>query len=325
MNGVVGNRRFVRRRLEFAAGFHRVASGLVALAIVGMVATTVRAEIIAHWSFNSINGTNQFEDDSGHNYHATIADPDPVDGNALTLGTDGMGPGFGNYAVFDRGSEISNQNSGTAGDGGPGAYAEAPHIDGIYAGSHTVAAWVKVFDETSWSGLVGDWANEPYETSRAYLYGFTGGTDNSDSAEKPMLTLSNGPQNGPINFSGASGAFDKGVWHHVAWVVDRVAADQSELSIYVDGEVFNSATFMANNGNADIQNNAGNPTWIGLKEDNGIDLHAHVDELWIVGRALNRNDIRVLAETNAVVPEPASLALVVLGLGLLGVRMRHNR
>lgn len=290
---------------------------LGALIAMSLTATAQAQTAIAHWSFDDINGSNQFEDDSGNGYHATIAAPDTTTGSELKLETVDTIFGAG-AANFDRATEVSNQGSGTAGDGGPGAYAEAPHIthSAFYDGSHTVAAWVKVNTDTSWSGLVGDWANEPYETGRAYLYGFEGNT------EKPMITLNNvDGQAGPINFSASgTGDFTKDVWHHVVWSVNRVSAGQSDLSIFVDGVLFNSATWTPASGNADIRDNTLNPTWIGLKEDNGLELHALVDELWIIDGTLSANQMASLMNNN-VIPEPATLSLLALG----GLALRRRR
>jgi len=226
-------------------------------------------------------------------------------------------------ANFNRGSaHVTDQNNGDAEDGMPGSYATVGgSVHGIYDDSHTVAAWVKVSQETSWSGLVGDWSNDS-GSARAYLYGFTGDTA-GDNAEKPMLTVQgeNGG-NGPINFSATgTGPFTKDEWHHVAWVVHQVSETQSDLEIWVDGALYNSATW-DNASGTDIRETT-HPTWIGLKEDNGIDLHAKVDELWIFDTNLSPGSIRSLMNTN-VIPEPASVTLLGVGMLLLGAPRRRS-
>ena len=132
-----------------------------------------QAAVIAHWTFDEVVGGNQFADSTGvHN--ATISQVGGPPGVTVDTADKVFGAGAAN---FDRGPS-PNQNSGTAIDGAAGAYATAPHINGIHTGSHTVASWVKVNVDTTHSGLLGDWSNNG-ANQRAYLYGFTGGTNNS--------------------------------------------------------------------------------------------------------------------------------------------------
>jgi len=305
---------------------------------LGGVADSANAAVIAHWSFDEINGSNQFEDDSGNAYHATIADQNTsvTPTAALTLDTADkvFGAGAGN---FNRGGALdplqgtaNPQNDGIARDGGPGAYAAAPHVEGIYTGSHTVATWMKVFEESAWTGILGDWTDGrpagDWGTGRSYLYGLTGDSAGANK-EKPMIALSGAGGNSNINFSATSTPeFTKDVWHHVAWVVDRFSAEQSNIAIYVDGNPtpFKSGVFPGTASNADIRDNTQNPTWIGLKEDNGMDYHGKLDELWIFEKALSIGEIQSLMNNN-VIPEPATVTLlgvVMLIVGALRPRCR---
>jgi hypothetical protein len=292
---------------------------LVALAAIGGP-SRVEAAVIAHWSFDAVVGGNQFTDSTGA-YHATISQVGGPPGVSVDAADKVFGAGSAN---FDRGPS-PNQNSGTATNGAAGAYATAPHITGIYTGSHTVASWVKVNNDTTHSGLLGDWSNDGINR-RSFLYGFTGGTNGSAGAEKPHLALANTAtpaQNGPLNFATNNAAsFSKDAWHHVAWVVDRVSVGTTDLRIYVDGALWHSATWTPASGNADIQETT-NPTWIGLKEDNGLDFDGKADELWVFSGALSQSAIQSLMNTNAV-PEPGSLSLTALGLALTAAAGRRR-
>jgi hypothetical protein len=279
-------------------------------------AAAAEAAVIAHWSFDEVVNGNQFADSTGA-HDATISQIGGPPGVTVDTADKVFGAGA---AHFDRGPS-PNQGSGTATNGAAGAYATAPHINGIHTGSHTVAAWVKVNNDTTHSGLLGDWSNDG-ANQRAYLYGFTGGTDNSAGAEKPHLALANtSNQNGPLNFATNNAAsFTKDVWHHVAWVVDRVSTAQSDLRIYVDGDLWHSATWTPASGNADIRNTA-NPTWIGLKEDNGLDFDGKADELWVISGALGQEEVQFLMNQNRI-PEPASLALAAAAICVAAVARR---
>ena len=103
-------------------------------------------------------------------------------------------------------------------------------------------------------------------------------------------------------------------------MVDRVSVGQSDLRIYVDGALWHSATWTPASGNADIRNTA-NPTWIGLKEDNGLDFDGKADELWVISGALSQREVQFLMNQNRI-PEPASLALAAVGCVALVARRR---
>ncbi len=282
--------------------------GLLGVLIAMSLTSTVQAQnAIAHWSFDEIVNTNQFADSTG-NYDATISDGQDLS----NVGVDGADKIFGAGAgVFTR--------TGGAADGGPGAFAQAPHIteSAFYTGSHSVAGWVKLNSTSTWSAMLGDWANAPYTDTRSYIYGFSG---NSAQLHGPIFTVTNDTgQNGPGNFNAAAG-LSEDEWHHVVWNFCVISATEAQLDTWVDGSLFQSLNWQPGSGSAIIRENAANPTWIGLKEDNGYDFEGKMDELWVFDNKLSENQILSLMSTN-VVPEPATLSLLALG----GLALRRRR
>jgi Concanavalin A-like lectin/glucanases superfamily/PEP-CTERM motif len=300
MQVVTSVRRLAIAEIRPIAKFHRLAGTLIVLTVVGWGTAMAEAGAIAHWSFDEIVNTNQFADSTG-NYDATISDGSDLSQVSLDTTTQVFGAGA---AAFQR--------TGTAANGAPGAYARLPAISGILDSSFTVASWVKLTADSTWSAVLGDWSNDGSGTS--YLFGISGDNQGAIHAINGAPGSFGGFQAGqttPLN--------PVGDWFHVAWVFDRNSdGSEATLTKYINGSQATQHTWSPGVANGvDLVNSGNAEVWIGLKEDNGFDFEGSLDELWVVDSALSKDQIGVLMDTNAVVPEPASILLAAAGLGLL--------
>lgn len=315
-------------RVDEAAVWDRALSAqeaaqLYQSALPTYVATVLRDGPAAYWRLNETAGDNLARDMT-------------LNGKHQTLGS-GLAP-----AVTRSGSppDVGPQRSATARIGLPlgglGDVNFAPTIpigrmgytDDDYAlfvhsgasavvvpdSTYTVEAWVRPSNTTTY-GLVG------YLFHRRDIDGTSGFGDALGMGGTYNVPPNNAPPGALFYFDGTTSTWDAtptilvpNQWYHVAYV-----RDGSNIRVYLDGELELTAT-------APVSGVFDQGTWVfgGRSDTNTLKWPGNVDEVAIYGRVLSQNEIR-LHFIAAVVPEPSSWVLLVLGgLGLAGYSKRKK-
>lgn len=225
-----------------------------------------QAEVIAHWHFDETSG-------------ATAAD------------TSGMPNGAGEVKTATASGGINQDaegrfgGSGVAIDGVNGSFLTIPHLDAVWAGSYTVAAWVKPADTTV-NPILAD-----YATPRAFLFSV-------DTAAKMTHLYNASMPATTASWSGSGGSLAPDTWHHVAAVWDR----ESQVGrVYLNGELVYRAVIGKMPTELAMVRNA-RPWHIGRKQDTGDSFNGLLDELWVVRGALPGAAIATLMNENRLAP-----------------------
>ena len=235
-------------------------------------------QVIAHWHFDETSG-------------ATAAD---------TSGTTN-GAGEVKTAVATGGvnqdAEGRFGGSGVAIDGLAGSYLTIPHLDALWAGSYTLAAWVKPSDTTP-NAILAD-----YAAPHAFLF-------NVDTAARMTHRYNAAFPATAAVWSGAGGAIAANTWYHVAAVWDR----ESQVGrIYLNGVLVYRA--VAGKMPAELMMIQNTRPWhIGRKQDSNECFYGLMDELWVIKGALPGSSITTLMNENRVAAtEVVDLADIVGG------------
>ena len=237
-----------------------------------------RAEVIAHWSFDETSGT-------------TAAD---------TSGTPN-GAGQPKTAVANGGVNLNAEGkfggSGVAIDGVAGSYLTIPHLDALWEGSYTIAAWVKPTDKLS-NAILAD-----NVTPQAFLFSV-------DTAAKMTHNYAAAsPSTGPT-WAGSGGTVTSNSWQHVAAVWDR---ESQVARIYLNGVLVYKAVIGKMPAELKMVQNA-RPWHIGRNQSNNKCFNGLLDELWVIRGALPGASITTLMNENRVAPtEIVDLADIVGG------------
>jgi len=104
-------------------------------------------------------------------------------------------------------------------------------------------------------------------------------------------------------------------WHHHA-----VVKDGTTLTYYRDGGLYNQVEI-------DVVFDSDIPFWLGGDDafDDAEQWHGFLSDVAIWGRRLGASEIGALVDGTAIIPEPSSVALALLGL-LAGIgHLRGNR
>src|SRR6476620_7300619 len=198
------------------------------LAITSVLATSLagseaRAQVIAHWSFNSQSGGG-YADQTG-NHNATIV----TNGTGAITSVPGV---FGNAASFNNGTGTQATNN---------AYMTIPpltEIAGPSGTSFSVAAWVQTTNATSNNPILADWGTAT--TTNRFTYWFSSNNSGTASQPRAQFRSSNSPNTDIVARQATTNVAD-GTFHHVAWTWDKTS---KLLTTYVDGaqvDTFTSA------------------------------------------------------------------------------------
>lgn len=257
---------------------------------------------ISHWSFDSLN-SGVYADTTG-NHDATVVGA----GATLSTGTQGTDYMFGGGAASFDGND---------------SYATASSLSSqIGSSSFTISVWANLAANDWGNQVLSDWAGP-----NSYIFGFNGGNSG--------LLWALNKSDGSGNIAGGFGSVDSAGmtlnnWHHVAYVFDRAGDGSSAtISYYLDGNLeATSFTLASGDGyTGSLYDTSSGTTWIGQKQDNQHGWDGQMDELWVIGGALDQTQIQDLMVNNSFspVPEPATMAIIGLGcvvLGAVGVRRR---
>ena len=161
-------------------------------------------------------------------------------------------------------------------------------LESLYAGSFTVAYWVKASDQQ----------NAVHFSNQEFGNAFAPGVLMAGSGGKGFRLAGTA---GSIAEAGSPGIAD-GKWHHVALTVDRAAAI---ATFYVDGKSLLSKPL----GDADTKLDNGASTYIGAGADEKNAANMSVDDFGLWTRALSTREIEAMGAGNGRrIPEPSTYA-----------------
>ena len=237
-----------------------------------------QAEVIAHWSFDETSGSTAADSSGTPN----------VAGDVKTAVASGG---------VDQNAEGKFGGSGLAIDGASGSYLTIPHLDAMWAGSYTVAAWVKPADRASNPILADNSAPQAFlfsvDTTAKMTHRYAGAIPTTQAA-----------------WTGSGGTIGSNTWQHVAAVWDR----ESQVGrIYVNGELVYKGLVGKMPTELKMVQNA-RPWHIGRNQQSNESFNGLIDELWVIRGALTGASINTLMNENRLVTtEVVDLADIVGG------------
>jgi hypothetical protein len=237
-----------------------------------------QAEVIAHWSFDETTGDTAADSSGMPN---VVGDPKTaVASGGVNQNVEGK---FG--------------GSGVGIDGVSGSYLTIPHLDALWSGSYTIAAWVRPADRSSNPILADNLAPQ------AFLFSV-------DTAAKMSHRFAAAtPTTTPV-WNGSGGVVSSNAWQHVAAVWDR----ESQVGrIYVNGELVYKGIVGKMPTELKMVENT-RPWHIGRNQLNNESFNGLMDELWVIRGALPGASIMTLMNENRLAAtEVVDLADVVGG------------
>ncbi|MFN0127640.1 MAG: LamG-like jellyroll fold domain-containing protein, partial [Verrucomicrobiales bacterium] len=236
------------------------------------------AQVIAHWSFDESSGT-------------TAAD---------ASGTPN-GAGETKTAVASGGVSLAAEGrfggSGVSIDGAAGSYLTIPHLDALWGGSYTVAAWVKPAD-TAVNTILSD-----FSTPQSFMFSV-------DTAARMTHRYNAVMPNTSPAWNGSGGTITAGIWQHVAAVWDREA---QVGKIFLNGVMVYRGVIGRMPAELAMVQNA-RPWHIGRKQDNNDTFNGLLDELWVIRGAMTGAGVATLMNENRLVgTQVVDLADLVAG------------
>src|SRR3954466_2806540 len=139
---------------------------VVLVGTFGMTGRVARAQVVAHWSFDSQNGGLYVDDTNNHN--ATVV----TNGSGAISSGSGV---FGNAASFNNATGAQATNN---------AYMTLPNLTelmGPSGTSYSIAAWVQTTNTASNNPVLADWGQAT--TTNRFVYWFS--TQNATGASQP--------------------------------------------------------------------------------------------------------------------------------------------
>jgi hypothetical protein len=315
------------------SGRHLVRNSLAFIAMIwtALSSEPILAAPIAHWTFDTPSITTDATGvltaaDATGAHHATTQ----IGGTGANITS--VAGQFGQAAMFNN----TNANGQAQTNFAWMSYPQLMEIAGPSAADFTVAAWVKVPDQTSWDDnpILVDWGTAPAGTHR-FTYWFQLDNVDSNAALRPraQLRAANSPPD-PMNIDivattlssaqagtgGGPTVFDDGSWHHLAWTWTKTVG---EMRFYTDGVLRHTQTSTQMGANLNLLVSDSAVGALGAKRDNNRYFVGAMDEVWVVGRALSASEISVLQSTNRLIPEPSTLFLAFVGA--VALRLARHR
>lgn len=235
---------------------------LVSALFLGL-ASSARADLVAHWAFDEAAGATTAADSTG-TYPATPSN------TSITFGDAGK---FGNAVTFD-GTTASSQLTYSG-------------LQGIYDTSVSFSFWVKVPETTNTGGqVIGAWQN-----SWGYRIYFS-----NDQRKLSFDARSSSDGYAHYNTYGAStGNLVADQWNHVVVVLDR---ENNKTYTYLNGNFANGNTYASMGPLWESTGVSG----MGWKQDQagGGLLNGSLDEMYVYNSALTEQQVHGLMYNNNI-------------------------
>ncbi len=232
---------------------------LAAACYITLVSSMLRADVIAHWTFDEAGG-NALEATGRVNQNGALLTAVPTAG--ITQNVSGM---FG------------GADGGIRFDGAAGHYLTIPMVDGIHHCSYTLAAWVKPAD-TGINTIVADWAD---------VWAFRFWLDS-------VIGFNHRYASGADTYAAGAGTVQAGIWQHVAVTWHRPTGT---ARIYLNGVVVQTVVSAQAGANLYMVKN-NRDFHIGWKQDGAETFNGDMDELWIFNEALTGAQVATLMNNN---------------------------
>ena len=223
-------------------------------------------QVIAHWHFDETTGV------------------EAADASGVVTAAGAVKTAVASGGVNQQ-AEGRFGGSGVALDGVAGSFLTIPALDAVWAGSYTMAAWVKPADTTA-NAILAD-----FTTPQSFLFSV-------DAAAKMTHRYAAAMPATTAVWTGSGGVVAPNTWSHVAAVWDR----ESQVGrLYVNGELVYRAVVGKMPAELAMVRNV-RPWNIGRKQDNNECFNGLMDELWVVRGALPGAAIATLMTENRLVP-----------------------
>ncbi len=254
------------------------AAGLFAALLV----LPAHAAVLAHYSFDT-----DYSDSSGNARHGTLTDTG-------TTGNSGIVTTAGDHVFGGGAMNFSSDRD----------YVDIPEASFASGLSYTIAFWARktegdTGDRAQWDMVIGDRNITNFFIALGDTTGPTG------LRWRGALTAGN-TSNRQADFA-VSKDYE---WHHYA-----IVASGTTISLYLDGEFFQTATGRQTgftlNTIGDAYTTAAN-----------FHFHGQIDEVWVFDEALDAGTVSNLHAFNSVIPEPSVLLISTAGLLTLLRRRR---